>query len=274
MPVTTAETPDIATLIRRKCSGLDIPLVGFAPADRWDDPLYDSLVPPQYRPKAIIPDTRTVIVIGIPVHLPVLETAPSIFYNEAYKTINTLLDGHAYRLAELLNTNGYASVAIPRDGYGSIQVIKEKPVVFFSHRHAAFFAGLGTFGVNNMVLTPEYGPRVRFASVFTTAALPPPGVMTESLCTKCMKCVEICPVNALDCEDYPGGLTDKKTCASRAEQLYQRHISPCGFCIKVCPVGKDRKLYGREDPDIYDETDTRYDALHRAWTHVRSHGSR
>lgn len=266
--------PDPATLVRDTCARLDIPVAGFAPAARWEDPQFSSLVPAPFRPKSIIPETQSVIVIGLPVHLPVLETAPSIFYHELYKTLNSLLDEHAYRIAGVLNMNGYASTAIPRDGYGSIGVIKEKPVAFFSHRHAAYLAGLGTFGVNNMVLTPGYGPRIRFTSIFTTAPLPPSPVMTESVCIHCMKCVEACPVSALEPLDYPEGITDKKTCATRAEQLYQRHVSPCGLCIRVCPVGDDRKLYGREDTDIYDEEDDRFRSLHSSWAHVRSYGSR
>jgi epoxyqueuosine reductase QueG len=274
MEDTITGTHDPAALVRNACTKLDIPLVGFAPADRWEDPQFSSLVPPSFRPKSIIPETQNVIVIGLPVHLPVLDTAPSIFYHELYKTVNSLLDGHAYRIAEALNTEGHASTAIPRDGYGSIGVIKEKPIAFFSHRHAAYLAGLGTFGVNNMVLTPEYGPRIRFTSIFTTAQLPPSQVMTESQCIHCMKCVDACPANALLPLDYPEGITEKKSCATRAEQLFHRHISPCGLCIRVCPVGDDRKLYGREDTDIYDEKDDRFRSLHAAWTHVRSYGSR
>jgi epoxyqueuosine reductase len=121
----------------------------------------------KFRPGAIYPGTNTVIVIGIPVSLPVLETSPSIFYHELYKTINTMLDQSSYRISIMLNRLGYPSIALPRDGYGSISVLKENPVAFFSHRHAAYLAGLGNFGVNNMILTPGYGPRVRFTSIFT-----------------------------------------------------------------------------------------------------------
>ena len=184
------------------------------------------------------------------------------------------LDTYGYRISLSLNTEGFPSIWIPRDGYGSIDVLKEKPLAFFSHRHAAFLAGLGTFGINNMLLTEKFGPRVRFASIFTEADISPDPVMERSLCTKCMQCVDICPVKALDGREYPEGLTDKKTCAIRSEALSKRFISPCGFCIKVCPVGEDRNFYKREDCGIYDEKDTAHDRYHRAWKHVRSYGGR
>jgi len=260
--------------VRQRCSDLDIPLVGFAAAERWDTPLFSPWVPEEFRPAAIFPETETVIVIGIPVYLPALETSPSIWYMEEYRAVNALLDAGTHRIASFLNERGFASVAIPRDGYGNVSILKEKPCAFFSHRHAAFLAGLGNFGINNVILTRKFGPRVRFASVFTTAKIPPDPVMEDPLCIECMECVKVCPVNALPGGDYPKALTDKLACATRAEELAKRFTAPCGFCIKVCPIGEDRTLFLREQTGIYDETDARYDRLHRAWAHVGRYGGR
>jgi epoxyqueuosine reductase QueG len=264
----------LKTGIKKLTSTLGIPLVGFAPAERWETPPFEPWVPEAFRPSAIVPETRTVIVIGIPVSLPALETAPSIWYHEEYRTVNTMLDIGAHRIASWLTAKGHASSALPRDGYGHISVLLERPLAFFSHRHAAFLAGLGTFGVNNVLLTPEFGPRVRFTSVFTEAAIPPDPIQDETLCTRCMLCVRACPVNALPGDDYPDGLTDKRACAIRSEELLRCHISPCGFCIRVCPVGEDRKLYHRENTGIYNEGKRKHDRLHRAWSHVRRYGGR
>ena len=261
-------------LVQRKCRDLDIPLVGFASAARWDEPLFEPWVPEAFRPRAIFPETKTVIVIGLPVSLPVLESAPSIWYHELYRTVNSLLDQAGYRIASLLTAEGHPSVWIPRDGYGSISVLVEKPVAFFSHRHAAFLAGLGNFGTNNMLLTPDFGPRVRFASILTAAEIRPDPLLEKPLCTRCQRCVEACPVHALDEGDYPTGLTDKKTCANRSEALAKRFISPCGICIRVCPVGEDRTRFGHRDMGMYDEDNTGFDRYHRAWNHVRSYGGK
>jgi len=226
---------------------MEIPLVGVASTDRWENPPFEPWMPEEFYPQSIFPGARSVIIIGLPVHLPVLRTTPSIYYHELYRTINTLLDQYTYRLASFLNDRGYPSVFIPRDGYGGIDVLLKNPVAFFSHRHAAFLAGLGTFGVNNALITPEYGPRVRFGSILTAAPLPPDPLREEGLCTRCMECVTACPAGALDGRDYPEGLTDKAACARNSADLARRHISPCGICIQVCPVGEDRRHYGGED---------------------------
>jgi epoxyqueuosine reductase QueG len=260
--------------IIKKCKNLDIPLIGFTSVTRWDTPPFEPWVPEEFRPQAIFPEAQTVIVIGLPVALPIVETAPSIWYHELYRTVNTLLDTYGYRIATFLNEEGFPSVGVPRDGYGSISILKEKPIAFFSHRHAAFLAGLGNFGINNTLLTKKFGPRVRFTSIFTAADIPPDPVMEDPLCIKCLRCMNVCPVKAIGRDEYPRGLIEKKTCATRSEALFKRYISPCGLCIKVCPVGEDRTLYQREDPEIYHENTKKYDRYHKAWKHVRKYGSR
>jgi len=57
------------------------------------------------------------------------------------------------------------------------------------------------------------------------------------------------------------------------KELLNQYISPCGFCIKVCPVGEDRKLVPAvEQPEIYNESNPEFTDYHKAWNHVRSYG--
>jgi epoxyqueuosine reductase QueG len=256
-----------------RCRSMEIPMVGVARVDRWEEPPFEPWVPQEFWPQSIYPEARSVVVIGLPISLPALETSPSVWYRELYRTVNILLDQYTYRLANFLNELGCQSVFIPRDGYADVQALLKNPVAFFSHRHAAHLSGLGTFGVNNVLLTKKFGPRVRFGSVFTSAELPPDPVMEEDLCTRCMRCVRMCPARALDERDYPEGLTEKSACTAYSAELARWGVSPCGVCIKVCPVGADRELYGRKDPSIYARGE-RATELQRAWEHVRGYGGR
>ncbi len=264
---------ELKSAVLKQCKKMEIPLIGIANVERWKDPPFQPWMPKEFYPQSIYPDAKSVIVIGLPITLPVLETSPSIHYRELYNTVNSLLDQYTYRLSNFLNQRGYPSIFVPRDGYGNIKVLLENPIAFFSHRHAAFLAGLGSFGINNMILTPEYGPRVRFGSIFTSSKLPPDPFLGKQLCIQCMRCVDMCPSKSLNRQNYPEGLTDKMACASYSAKLNERYISPCGICIKVCPVGDDRGLYGRNEPSIYSDRD-RFAEYHRAWNHVRSYGGR
>jgi len=253
------------------CRRMEIPLAGVANVERWESPPFQPWMPEDFYPQSIFPEAKSVIVIGLPVALPVLETSPSIFYRELYNTVNSLLDQHTCRLAGLLSEKGHASIFVPRDGYAGIKALQKSPVAFFSHRHAAFLAGLGSFGINNMLLTTRYGPRVRFGSVFTSARLPADPLLSEDLCTRCMRCVNMCPAGALDGKDYPEGLSDKKRCTEHSAELARHGISPCGICIKVCPVGVDRELFDRGDASIYSHPE-RFPRGQSAWEHVRRYG--
>src|SRR5659263_765481 len=79
------------TLLER-CESMDIPLVGVASVERWNSPPFLPWIPEEFYPQSIYPEARSVIVIGLPIPLPVLETSPSIYYRELYNTVNALLD--------------------------------------------------------------------------------------------------------------------------------------------------------------------------------------
>ncbi|MDE3074449.1 MAG: hypothetical protein KGJ86_03390 [Chloroflexota bacterium] len=82
-------------------------------------------------------------------------------------------------------------------------------------REAAVAAGLATWGLNRMVLTPEYGPRVRLAAVLTDAPLQAGRPLETELCpgyASCGRCAAVCPSQAIP-TDGPRGL-DGAACAS------------------------------------------------------------
>ena len=262
--------------IIRFCRGEGADLVGFAPAERWDEA---GEVPPDFRPRALWPPANTVIVIGMEMPLPIVETTPSVLHKELYDTSNRKLDGLAYDLTRFLNRLGQASCLFPRDGYGSLRALRENNLAAFSHVMAAKYAGLGTIGASHNLLTPEFGPRVRFVSVFTEAVLSPDPLLEKELCIRCAACAKCCPKGAIRMrEDQIIGDYDKTACLEMTEELSARRCYPCGICTKVCPIGKDRALYKQtramkkylgeaealgKNPD---------DPEYRPWTQVRRYG--
>lgn len=267
---------DVKNKITEYAKGLGASLVGFAPISRWKE---HHEVHPHYHPEAIWPEVNTVIVLGVPILLPIIETTPSINYVEQYDTSNVMLDQIAYRLAIYLNDLGHASIFLPRDGYGNIDILIDKPVAAFSHVYAGKYAGLGTIGYNNTLLNEKYGPRVRYVSVFTKLSLPGDALLEKELCNKCLVCKKLCPSQAFTTrEEGIVAQMDKVACARYHKDLKNENRYPCGICVKVCHVGKDRELYNSTNIKLYlDEKEAIQknpeDPRYQGWVHCRNHGS-
>jgi len=262
--------------IIRFCRDRGADLVGFSPAERWDEA---GEVPPEFRPRALWPPANTVIVIGMEMPLPIVETTPSVRHKELYDTSNRKLDELAYDLTRFLNRLGQASFFFPRDGYGSLRALRDNNLAAFSHVMAAKYAGLGTIGASHNLLTPEFGPRVRLVSVFTEASLPPDALLKKELCIRCAACAKCCPKGAIRMrEDQVIAEYDKTACLEMTEELTARRCYPCGICTKVCPIGKDRALYKQTKAmkKYLEESETLAknpdDPEYRPWTHLRRYG--
>ena len=225
--------------IIKQAQGLGAELIGFAPINRWEE--YGDLEE-SFFPHKVWPLTKTVIALAIPSLLPIVETKISHLYKSQYNNTNRLLDEAAYRLAAFLNRNGHAAVNICRDGYG-VGVLEEKPIAAFSHVWAGYYAGLGTIGWNHTLVTREFGPRHRLVSVLTALELDGDPMVEEKLCNQCKLCEKACPTQSFsgnNSDTYSN--MDKFACMSRRKR-FNGPFNHCGCCIKVCPVGEDRKIY-------------------------------
>jgi epoxyqueuosine reductase QueG len=268
MPLTKTE-------IIAQARELGAELVGFAPVSRWDD---HAEVPPDFRPRAIWPLAKTVIVIAVPLWLPIVEAAPSQLGREQYIITNELLDEAAYRLAVFLNGHGHAAINLPRDGQGEPEILAETPTAIFSHHWAGQLAGLGVVGRSRALLTHAYGPRQRLISVFADLTLEGDPLLTEDLCGTCRDCEKICPAQAL--ASRPGQRYadfNLQACAGEGKRLRAAFRNPCGFCLKVCPVGEDRQLFGSTNTKKYFDEAAALAADPNApdyqdWLHIRKYG--
>ena len=226
--------------IRSLARSLGIVNIGIADTKAWKtDELVSRVIRECSSPLSLMPGSRSVISIGIPVQRAILATAPSSYYSEHYKILNSMLDHASQRIAAELQISGYEAMFVSRDGYTGIDGLRKDPSSFFSHRHSAYLAGLGTFGASGMLITEGYGPRMRFTSVITDAELPHGGPLKKQLCIGCGRCADECPEGAVASSAYPDELTEKQKCVEYSALLKKRGCSPCGRCIFVCPVGND-----------------------------------
>ncbi len=76
-----------------------------------------------------------------------MNTTPSMVYQELYDTSNRVLDDMSYHLANyIVSELGYRAIFFPRDCYYSIEVLVDNPNAAFSHVIAGYYAGIGTLG--------------------------------------------------------------------------------------------------------------------------------
>ena len=94
-----------------------------------------------------------------------------------------------------------------------------------------------------MVVTPQYGPRVRLNSVITEAELTPSPLLKEKVCLgeSCSLCLQNCPGAISLRPDFdPEAVwynTPARTEIRACEKLDPVHYCR-GRCVKVCPVAQ------------------------------------
>jgi epoxyqueuosine reductase QueG len=87
-----------------------------------------------------------------------------------------------------------------------------------------------------MLITPEYGSRVRLALVLTDAPFKPGNIESVELpCIKCGgACIKICPVKAI-AKPRKG---EQWNINKYACNTYLEATAGCAECLRVCPAGK------------------------------------
>lgn len=116
-------------------------------------------------------------------------------------------------------------------------------------KDAAVLAGLGAIGLNNLLVTPEFGPRVRLSALLIEAELTPSGPMDFTPCETCdMPCRRVCPQEAFENGSYSRFLCNRQMESDRAIAVIPKeetqndfslqYIRYCRACEFACRAGK------------------------------------
>lgn len=143
-------------------------------------------------------------------------------------------------LAQYIRGLGYQAIPCGNDTACSIPI--------------AIDAGLGEIARNGLLITPEYGPRVRLAKVLTDLPLIPDKPIefgVGDFCLICEKCAKKCPSKSI----MFGEPTEKPHNISNREGVLTWHINAetclnfwannqtdCSNCIRTCPFNKPAGL--------------------------------
>jgi len=133
-------------------------------------------------------------------------------------------------------------------------------------KDAAVLAGLGCLGKSNILITPQYGPRLRLRVMLTDVDLPSTGAIEFDPCEDCpMPCRTACPQDAFAEQIYssekygqkelPGrsGIYNRLSCNQQMiinesdfeevktdnQEKPKKQIKYCRECELACPVGSE-----------------------------------
>lgn len=232
--------------IIQKAKSLGANLVRSCSVTKWRE---IPIAAQEFSPETIWAWSKNVIVLAIPLFAPMVQTTPSMVYQELYDTSNRVLDDMAYKLANYITSElGFRAIFFPRDCYYNIDVLEHNPNAAFSHVLAGYYAGIGTIGDSHNLISKEFGPRMRVVSVITDAPIPEDEMLAENLCIHCKQCLKQCPVQCFTENGDTVYTMDKIACTKHHIEIRDQHHWPCGICVSVCPVGQDMKAYRDEKP--------------------------
>lgn len=220
--------------VKRIACALGADLCGIASIDRFD------AAPEGYHPQDVLPTCRSVISLGIRFPVLALKSTTPVPYTRIRNSITAKMDALALDLCIELEKRGVTALPIPtNESEWDSRTGRWRSIV--SQKHAAQAAGLGTIGRHSLLITPRFGSMVWLGAVLTEAELEADPLL-ESICTGCNRCVEACPVNALEqpemaqqtCWDFAFGDDPEK----------QRWSISCHRCRDACPfnLGTENNL--------------------------------
>lgn len=164
-----------------------------------------------------------------------IQDGPTRLYFHHYGRVNYLLDYVALRMTAYIQSLGFGALPIPAS-----QIIDwQGQRAHLSHKHVARQAGLGWIGRNNLLVTPEFGARVRLVTVLTDMPLDPDTPL-ERDCGSCTACLGVCPAGAIkeDPAQFDHIACYKMVDRFRKERNLGHHI--CGICVKACRGSENR----------------------------------
>ncbi|UCH42164.1 MAG: epoxyqueuosine reductase [Dehalococcoidales bacterium] len=219
--------------------GVEVDKVGVVKLeDTRDTPIYEKT-------RSLLPDAKSIIILALEVFPEVVKYLVSErkvgeitlrdLYNRNAELVSGRLDWEAYKVIKALHGAGYKGIPLPASGS---PLDNRRIESVLSYKHAAQIAGLGVFGWNSLLLTPEYGARVRLSCIVTDAPFPPSTPIDEyNPCPECGgACIKVCPVSAIkQPEDGETFNIDKYVCST-----YYNYAGGCAECLRVCPAGKTK----------------------------------
>jgi epoxyqueuosine reductase QueG len=154
---------------------------------------------------------------------------PTPHYAMHYNRVNSLLDDAALKITAIIQNSGFEAMPVPAS-----QIIdKSSQKGYLNHKIVARAAGVGFIGRNNLLVTRQFGARVRLVTLLTNAPLKLCAPV-EGGCGGCYECVSACPAGAIG---ETAGAFELAKCVeqiSKFQRLMFVAKGICGVCLRAC----------------------------------------
>ncbi|PPQ34319.1 tRNA epoxyqueuosine(34) reductase QueG [Rhodopila globiformis] len=253
----TGTTTDLKTRIRDKALQIGLDAVGFCPADlapearerlthflragyHGDMGWLADRKQQRSQPKALWPDVRSVIVVGMsyaPAYDPLSAAGQrncgNISVYARNRDYHDIIKGHLKHLAQFLVSRFACQVKV----FVDTAPVMEKPL--------AQQSGLGWQGKHTNLVSREYGSWLLLGEIYTDLELQGDDPSADH-CGSCSRCLDVCPTRAfpapyrLDASRCISYLTIEHhgPIPTELRPLMGNHIYGCDDCLAVCPWNK------------------------------------
>ena len=236
--VPVESTDDMAEEIKHVGRTFGADLVGITGYDeRWIYKHKYSRQGESEKPQELSEGLEHVIVIAQAMDRDLIDTVPSALSGAAtgvgYSRDTIVL----LALTQYIINLGYRAVATMNDTALAVPL--------------AIQAGLGEYGRHGLLITKEFGPRVRLGKIFTDLPLAhdrPAQFGVKAFCETCRRCSDACPVGAI-ADSVPSpevhnrsnivGVRKWTTDAEKCFGFWVNQNSDCSICIRVCSYNRD-----------------------------------
>ena len=213
------------------------PIVGFADVNSdYIKNLKNVVLESHYSPNDFLDDATIIVSYFLPFKREIgksnkCEGLPSETWVKSYIVTNKMAQDINENIVNELKGLGYDAVNPMNTGIFDRSILKSR----WSQRHIAYAAGIGTFGINNLLIS-EKGSCGRYFSVITNLDVKGDEPIKEDRCMykkdkSCGVCVKRCEKGALTYEGF-----DRFKCSEACQESERiMGASVCGKCAVDLP---------------------------------------
>ena len=237
LKLTVDDPSKMSQVIKKVAKAYGASLAGICELDRrWVYSYRQNVLEKKHEPVEIPGEYQYAIALAFEMNYELIKLSPSRTGAAGPTSAYGRMALTTGSLAQFIRYLGYKAIPMGNDTALSIPI--------------AVDAGLGELSRIGILITSEYGPRVRLSKIFTNLPLVPDSPIEFGVwdfCMKCEKCAHFCPGQAI----MHGAPTDEINNISNREGLlrwpidaekcfglWARSEGICSNCIRVCPFNK------------------------------------